>query len=50
MNPAADGRLCLVVIAGDRGLAGGYNANIFRAMREYPDVDVVPIGKRACDR
>ena len=23
-------RLCLVVIAGDRGLAGGYNANIFR--------------------
>ena len=50
MNPAADGRICLVVIAGDRGLAGGYNANIFRAMREYPDVDVVPIGKRACDR
>lgn len=40
----------LIVIAGDRGLAGGYNANIFRLMREYPDVQVTPIGKRACDR
>ena len=43
-------RLCLVVVAGDRGLAGGYNANIFRALREYPDADIIPIGKRACDR
>ena len=40
----------LIVIAGDRGLAGGYNANIFRAAREYPDATVIPIGKRACDR
>ena len=50
------GRLRLVVIAGDRGLAGGYNANIFRAIRDYQaehpetDVTVIPIGKRACDR
>ena len=44
------GKTKIFVIAGDRGLAGGYNANIFRAMREYPDVDVIPIGKRACDR
>jgi F-type H+-transporting ATPase subunit gamma len=43
-------RLCLVVIAGDRGLAGGYNANIFRLMKEYPDAEIIPIGKRACDR
>lgn len=43
-------RLCLVVIAGDRGLAGGYNANIFRLLRDYPDATVIPIGKRACDR
>ena len=43
-------RICLVVIAGDRGLAGGYNANIFRALREYPQADIIPIGKRACDR
>ncbi|MBQ7376886.1 MAG: ATP synthase F1 subunit gamma [Clostridia bacterium] len=46
----ADGRTTLLVIAGDRGLAGGYNANIFRLLREYPDARVIPIGKRACDR
>ena len=45
-----EGKTLLVVIAGDRGLAGGYNANIFRTIREYPDAAVVPIGKRACDR
>ena len=43
-----DGKTLLIVIAGDRGLAGGYNANIFRFMRDYPDADVIPIGKRAC--
>ncbi|MBQ7647086.1 MAG: ATP synthase F1 subunit gamma [Clostridia bacterium] len=40
----------LFVIAGDRGLAGGYNANIFRLTREYPDAEIIPIGKRACER
>lgn len=40
----------LVVIAGDRGLAGGYNANIFRLMRDYPDAEIIPVGKRACER
>jgi len=44
------GRTRLLVVAGDRGLAGGYNANIFRLMREYPDAEVIPVGKRACDR
>ena len=44
------GRTRLIVIAGDRGLAGGYNANVFRLLKEYPDVEVLPIGKRACDR
>ncbi len=43
-------RTRLVVIAGDRGLCGGYNANIFRLMRKYPDADVIAIGKRAKDR
>lgn len=43
-------RICLVVVAGDRGLAGGYNANIFRLMREFENAQVIPIGKRACDR
>ena len=44
------GRTRLIVIAGDRGLAGGYNANIFRLLREYPEAEVLPIGKRICDR
>ncbi|MBQ7398275.1 MAG: ATP synthase F1 subunit gamma [Clostridia bacterium] len=50
MKQAEGGKTCLIVIAGDRGLAGGYNANVFRALREYEDVDIIPIGKRACDR
>ena len=44
------GKTRLLVIAGDRGLAGGYNANIFRLMRDYADAEVIPVGKRACDR
>ena len=39
----------IIVIAGDRGLCGGYNANVFRFMRDYPDAEIIPIGKRACD-
>ena len=39
-----------VLIAGDRGLAGGYNNNIFRLVAQYPDVRVIGIGKRAADR
>lgn len=44
------GRTRLVVIAGDRGLAGGYNANIFRTVRQFENVEILPVGKRACDR
>ena len=40
----------LIVIAGDRGLCGGYNANVFRLVRDMDNIDVVPIGKRAFDR
>ena len=43
-------RIRLIVIAGDRGLAGGYNANVFRLLKEYPEADAIPIGRRACDR
>lgn len=50
MQVREGGKTLLVVIAGDRGLAGGYNANVFRALREYPDAELIPIGKRACDR
>lgn len=45
-----EAKTLLVVIAGDRGLAGGYNANIFRLLRAYPEASILPIGKRACDR
>lgn len=48
---AAEGRgTRLIVIAGDRGLAGGYNANVFRLAATVPEAEVIAIGKRACDR
>lgn len=44
---------CLIMIAGDRGLAGGYNSNIIKAVTEKMQSDVptciLPIGKRAVD-
>ncbi len=45
-----DEKICLIAIAGDRGLAGGYNANIFRLLKEFPNAKIIPIGKRACER
>ena len=45
-------RVAYVLIAGDRGLAGGFNSNLFRAVTEYvrgkPEVEPVffAIGKR----
>ena len=41
-----------VVIAGDRGLAGGYNSNVLKlaySEMEGKDVAVLPIGKKAVD-
>ncbi len=43
-------RTKIIVIAGDRGLAGGYNANVFRLASEYPNAEFIPIGKRACEK
>ncbi|MBQ4608662.1 MAG: ATP synthase F1 subunit gamma [Clostridia bacterium] len=44
---------CLIMIAGDRGLAGGYNSNIIKAVIEKMQGDIptciLPIGKRAVD-
>lgn len=43
-------RTLLVVIAGDRGLAGGYNANVFKqADAAEGPVTVLPIGKRSAE-
>ncbi len=47
-------KLCYVVIAGDRGLAGGYNSNILKRvyaqmLAEDIPCAVVPIGKKALE-
>ena len=43
-------RTLLVVIAGDRGLAGGYNANVFKqADAAEGPVTVLPIGKSSAE-
>ncbi len=45
-------RTAFVVIAGDRGLAGGYNSNILKlalSQMEGKDVAVLPIGKKAVE-
>ena len=50
MQKRETGRTRLVVIAGDRGLAGGYNSNVIKLAKQYPDAEIYPIGKRACER
>ena len=43
-------RTLLIVIAGDRGLAGGYNSNVLKlAQQEAGDYLVLPIGKRSAE-
>ena len=45
-------RIAYVVIAGDRGLAGGYNSNVLKlcyAEMEGKNVAVLPIGKKAVE-
>lgn len=46
------GKAAYIVIAGDRGLAGGYNSNVLKMVMEEiwdKDVTVLPIGKKAVD-
>ena len=45
-------KTCYVVIAGDRGLAGAYNSNLFRhtkALAAEGDYCVLPVGKKAVE-
>ena len=45
-------KVMYIVIAGDRGLAGGYNSNILKLVQaeiEGKDAMVLPIGKKAVD-
>ena len=49
-NPVNDNKCLQIVIAGDRGLAGGYNANVFRLAKSERDNErtvIIPIGKKA---
>ena len=48
----AQNRIAYIVIAGDRGLAGGYNSNILKLCQsemEGKDACVLPLGKKALD-
>ena len=45
-------KVCYIVIGGDRGLAGGYNSNLFKAMEadaKGKEICVLPIGKKAVE-
>ena len=45
-------KVCYVVIAGDRGLAGGYNSNLFKCFEadaKDKAYSVLPIGKKAVE-
>lgn len=49
---SANEKTCFVVIAGDRGLAGGYNTNLFKCLEEAAggkEYAVLPIGKKAVE-
>ena len=48
-----DGRRCYVIIAGERGLAGGYNSNVFKAVAAHcggVPACVLPIGRKAIEK
>ena len=45
-------KVCYIVIAGDRGLAGGYNSNLFKCFEadaKGKEYSVLPIGKKAVE-
>lgn len=45
-------KVMYIVIAGDRGLAGGYNSNVLKLVEKQiqgQDAEVLPIGKKAVD-
>lgn len=48
-TPPENSVCCHIVIAGDRGLAGGYNANLFKSVNFNPGDIIFPIGKKALE-
>ena len=52
VKSAANEKYCYVVVAGDRGLAGGYNSNLLKCLEAHSagkDFVVLPIGKKAVE-
>lgn len=56
LTPREDGKILLVMLTSDRGLCGGFNANVQRAAAEFVrqnggsnEVDVIAIGKKGRD-
>lgn len=50
-KPSAGGKVCYVIVAGDRGLAGGFNVGIFRMAQALglENACVLPVGKKAVE-
>jgi len=51
-KPGKSDKWLVVVIAGDRGLAGGYNSNLFKyvkTMTEGKNCEILPIGKKSVE-
>lgn len=40
----------LIVVGGDRGLAGGYNNSVFKLLRSFGEAKITAIGKRVYDK
>ena len=51
LTERSKGKIAWIVIAGDRGLAGGYNSNILKLVMSQleDDTAILPIGKKALD-
>lgn len=52
VQPPRGEKTCYVVIAGDRGLAGGYNSNVLKlakSLMQGKDAVVLPVGKKAAE-
>lgn len=41
--------MCHIIVAGDRGLAGGYNINLFRSLDVKDGDYIVPVGKKVVE-
>ena len=44
-----EGKTCHIIIAGDRGLAGGYNHNLFKSLDVKEGDIIFPIGKKVVE-